>query len=148
MVPVLIGSAERGNGVTRLLKALRHEAPGSTTPARGSAFPTDGPPLAQVMKTLHTAHGGKLSVARVLRGAFHEGDTVIGSRGAEARIGGALTLVGQQSRHAMPEAKAGDTVGFGRLEGIGTGDCFAAGKARAGGHRLGRAAGAGLCARR
>ena len=28
MVPVLIGSAERGNGVTRLLKALRHEAPG------------------------------------------------------------------------------------------------------------------------
>ena len=28
VAPVLIGSAERGNGVTRLLKALRHEAPG------------------------------------------------------------------------------------------------------------------------
>ena len=28
VVPVFIGSAERGNGVTRLLKALRHEAPG------------------------------------------------------------------------------------------------------------------------
>ena len=27
VVPVLIGAAERGNGVTRLLKALRHEAP-------------------------------------------------------------------------------------------------------------------------
>ena len=27
VVPVLIGSADRGNGVTRLLKALRHEAP-------------------------------------------------------------------------------------------------------------------------
>ena len=26
-MPVLIGSADRGNGVTRLLKALRHEAP-------------------------------------------------------------------------------------------------------------------------
>src|SRR4051794_36653933 len=28
VVPVFVGSAERGNGVTRLLKALRHEAPG------------------------------------------------------------------------------------------------------------------------
>jgi len=28
VVPALIGSAERGHGVTRLLKALRHEAPG------------------------------------------------------------------------------------------------------------------------
>ncbi len=28
LVPVMIGSAERGNGVTRLLKALRHEVPG------------------------------------------------------------------------------------------------------------------------
>ena len=26
-MPVLFGSADRGNGITRLLKALRHEAP-------------------------------------------------------------------------------------------------------------------------
>jgi elongation factor G len=37
VVPVLIGSADRGNGVTRLLKALRHEAPTCPKPARASA---------------------------------------------------------------------------------------------------------------
>jgi elongation factor G len=36
VVPVLIGAAERGNGVTRLLKALRHEAPRIAEDARAS----------------------------------------------------------------------------------------------------------------
>ena len=53
------------------------------------------------MKTLHTGHGGKLSVARVLRGAFREGDTVVGSRGAETRIGSLVALVGTR-RPASP----------------------------------------------
>jgi elongation factor G len=35
--PVLIGSATRTNGVLRLLKALRHEAPGVEEPPHGSA---------------------------------------------------------------------------------------------------------------
>ncbi|HEV2560045.1 MAG TPA: elongation factor G [Microvirga sp.] len=129
VVPVLIGSADRGNGVTRLLKALRHETP-SLAETRGRlGLPAEGPPLAQVIKTLHTGHGGKLSVARVLRGGFREGDTVTGSRGTEARIGNLLSLVGQTTTR-MPEARAGDTLGFGRMEGIATGDCFAVGKGR------------------
>jgi elongation factor G len=129
VVPVLIGSADRGNGVTRLLKALRHETP-SLAETRGRlGLPADGPPLAQVIKTLHTGHGGKLSVARVLRGGFREGDTVTGSRSAEARVGNLLSLVGQTTTR-MPEARAGDTLGFGRMEGIATGDCFAVGRAR------------------
>ena len=37
VVPVLMGSATGGHGVTRLLKAVRHEAPASATPASGSA---------------------------------------------------------------------------------------------------------------
>ena len=129
VVPALIGSAERGNGVTRLLKALRHEAPTLTETRARLGIPEEGPPLAQGMKTLHMGQGGKLSVARVLRGTFHEGDTVIGSRGAEARIGSLLTLMGSATTRKA-EAGAGDTVGFGRLEGIATGDSFAAGKAR------------------
>ena len=40
-----------------------------------------------MIKTLHTGQGGKMSVARVLRGSFHEGDGVVGSRGAETRVG-------------------------------------------------------------
>jgi elongation factor G len=129
VVPVLIGSAERGNGVTRLLKAIRHEAPGLADTRARLGVEAAGPPLAQVVKTLHTAHGGKLSVARVLRGAFKEGDTVVGSRGAESRIAGLVALTGSHTAR-VPDAKEGATVGFARLEGIGTGDAFATGKAR------------------
>ncbi len=129
VVPALIGSAERGNGITRLLKALRHEAPGLAETRVRLGIPEEGAPLAQAMKTLHLGQGGKLSVARVMRGTFHEGDTVVGSRGAEARIGSLATLLGSTMTRKA-EAAASETVGFGRLEGIATGDSFAAGKAR------------------
>jgi elongation factor G len=129
VVPVLIGAAERGNGVTRLLKALRHEAPTVAETRARLGVAEDGPPLAQVMKSLHMGQGGKLSVARVLRGAFREGDTVVGSRGSEARIGSLLQLLGGATTR-VGEAKAGATLGFGRLEGIATADSFATGKAR------------------
>jgi len=129
VVPVLIGSAERGNGVTRLLKALRHEAPALPQTCARLGIAQEGAPLAHVMKTLHMGQGGKLSIARVLRGTLHEGDTVIGSRGTESRIGSLLNLLGS-STSRTPEVKAGETVGFGRMESIATGDSFSAGKTR------------------
>jgi elongation factor G len=129
VVPALIGSAERGNGITRLLKALRHEAPTLANTRARLGIAEEGAPLAQAVKTLHMGQGGKLTVARVMRGTLHEGDTVVGSRGAEARIGSLVTLVGG-TMNRKTEAVAGDTVGFGRLEGIATGDSFATGKAR------------------
>jgi elongation factor G len=129
VVPVLIGSAERGNGVTRLLKALRHEAPDIAATRARLGVPEDGPPLAQVMKTLHTAHGGKLSVSRVLRGGFKEGDVVTGSRGSDARIAGLQTLMGGSSTR-IAEVGPGDVAGFAKLDPVATGDAFAAGKAR------------------
>jgi elongation factor G len=129
VVPALIGSAERGNGVTRLLKALRHEAPSLAETCARLGVPAEGPPLAQIMKTIHGGQGGKLSVGRVMRGAFHEGDAIVGSRGAETRVGNMFTMVGSAASR-VGESKAGDTVAFGRLEGIATGDCFAAGKLR------------------
>ncbi|HKH34440.1 MAG TPA: GTP-binding protein, partial [Beijerinckiaceae bacterium] len=97
VVPVLIGSAERGNGVTRLLKALRHEAPRLADTRARLGIADTGAPLAQVLKTLHTSHGGKLSVSRVLRGGFKEGDTVVGSSGAESRIAGLVSFLGAQT---------------------------------------------------
>src|SRR3954452_4203521 len=65
--PVLFGSATRTNGVLRLMKALRHESPtiADTTKRLGVKA---GSPVAYVMKTVNTAHGGKMSVARVLTG--------------------------------------------------------------------------------
>jgi elongation factor G len=129
VVPVLIGSADRGNGVTRLLKALRHEAPPLAETRARLGVDESGPPLAQVMKTLHTPHGGKLSISRVLRGRFAEGDTVVGSRGTEGRIAGLVALQGAATTR-IPEAVEGATAGFAKLEALATGDCFAAGKTR------------------
>jgi elongation factor G len=129
VVPVLIGSAEHGNGVTRLLKALRHEAPGLAETRARVGVEDSGPPLAQAFKTLHTAHGGKLSISRVLRGRFAEGDNVIGARGGEARIAGLVAVQGGQTSR-VPDVGEGAVAGFARLENIATGDCFAAGKTR------------------
>src|SRR5215203_3296553 len=115
VVPVLIGAADRGNGVTRLLKALRHEAPPLAETRARLGVDESGPPLAQVMKTLHTPHGGKLSISRVLRGRFAEGDTVVGSRGTEGRIAGLVALQGAATTR-IPEAAEGATAGFAKLE--------------------------------
>lgn len=131
VVPVLIGAAERGHGVTRLLKALRHEAP-SLAETRGRiGVVAEGVPLAQVMKTWHSSHGGKLSFARVLRGELAEGDTVTSSGGAETRIAGVLALKGAEQTR-QPSAREGEVVAFARLEGVLTGDALALGKQRAG----------------
>ena len=128
IVPLLIGSATDGHGVTRLLKALRHEAPGVTqTRERLGVAPT-GPALAQIVRTIHTAHGGKLSLSRVLRGSFNDGATVTGSNGQEERAAGLLRLMGATSQK-ISRAEEGDTVAFQRLDSIATGDRFSEGKA-------------------
>ncbi|MBV9568927.1 MAG: elongation factor G, partial [Hyphomicrobiales bacterium] len=123
LVPLMIGSADRGNGVTRLLKALRHEVPGVEKLRERQGLSAEGPALAHVMRSIHTAHGGKLSFARVLRGSFADGTTVTGSSGAEERIAGLSRLVGS-SAMKIGRAETGDAVAFLRLDHIATGDCF------------------------
>jgi len=117
--PVLLGSAEHGNGILRLLKALRHEAPTiEDTCARLGV--TDAPSAAHVFKTIHTEHGGKLSLARVLKGSFTDGASVFGPQG-DGRISGMFSVLGQEpSKTGAPTL--GDTVAFGRLESVATGD--------------------------
>ncbi|WP_137392401.1 elongation factor G [Rhodoligotrophos defluvii] len=129
ITPVLMGAAEKGNGVFRLLKALRHEAPDiSETARRLGAKPVAGSGgLAQVVKTIHTAHGGKLSLVRVLAGALSDGDTVTGRSGQGERIAGVFALVGQEQKK-LAKGMTGETVALGRLESIGSGETIAEGK--------------------
>ncbi len=117
--PVLLGSAGNGNGIFRLLKALRHEVPFVADTARRLKL-ENAKSAAYVMKTLHTAHGGKLSIARVLTGELGDGSMVSGTGGDE-RIAGVFSLKGDEpTKRGI--ARAGDTVAFGRLEHIGTGE--------------------------
>jgi len=117
--PVLIGSAEHGHGILRLLKALRHEAP-SVDQATERLGVADWPSALAIVKTLHTTHGGKLSLTRVLRGEIAEGQIVHSPEG-EDRVAGVFSLTGQEPAKRGP-AKTGETVALGRLESAKTGD--------------------------
>ena len=109
------------------MKALRHEAPFVASTAK--RLKVDGAPsCAYVLKTFHTAHGGKLSLARVLTGTFADGTTVEGGADDE-RISGVFTVMGQEPAK-RGEAHPGDTVAFGRLESVKTGDTLVAEKSK------------------
>jgi elongation factor G len=125
--PVLLGVASRTNGILRLLKALRHEAPGIATTVKRLGVKADGDAIAYVLKTLHTAHGGKMSIARVLAGQVGDGTTFLSPETEVGRVSGVFKLLGQHSEK-RPAAAAGDTVALGKLEGARTGDTLTAGK--------------------
>jgi elongation factor G len=125
--PVLLGSALRENGVLRLMKALRHEAPPVAETARRLGAPTQKDALAYVLKTTHLQHGGKLSLARVLSGRLDDGATVQSSSGETGRVSGILAASGAHDTK-RPSAEAGEVVSLGKLDSIKTGDTVSAGK--------------------
>lgn len=120
ITPVLIGSAEKGNGIMRLLKTIRHDAPDvEATRARLGIAP--GSTVLQVMKSIHTPHGGKLSVARVLAGQIADGAEVVSSRGTSGKVSGLYRLLGRDQTK-LASAAEGETVALGKLDDIATGD--------------------------
>jgi elongation factor G len=129
VVPVLIGSALNDNGIRRLMKALRHEAPPVSATATRLGIAANGDAVVQVLKTYHSSHGGKLSLARVLAGTLKDGAVLHRADGGEARIGGIFALRGE-AQTKLAEAHAGDTVALGRLEGVATGETLATGKTK------------------
>lgn len=130
VVPVLIGSAERDNGVRRLLKALRHEVPDVARTAARLGMPADAETRLQILKTYHSSHGGKLSLARVLSGALKDGQVLYRRDGSDVRVGGIFCLKGE-AQTKLADAGAGDTVALGRLEGVLTGETLAGTKSAA-----------------
>jgi elongation factor G len=125
--PVLLGSAIRENGVLRLMKALRHEAPGVTETAKRLGVPASKEALGYVFKTMHLQHGGKLSLTRLLSGHLDDGATLQSSSGGTGRISGILAVNGAHDTK-RPSAEAGETVALGKLDAIKTGDTAGNGK--------------------
>ena len=115
VIEVLVGAAENANGVRRLWKALRHDTPDPSETAERREIVPGGAPRAQIFKTAYAGHTGKLSYARIWSGTISDGAQLGGTRlgGIYHFVGGDLTKV--------PEAKRGDIVAFGRLDGVPTG---------------------------
>jgi elongation factor G len=125
--PVLMGSAARTNGVLRLMKALRHEAPDVAATAERLGVKGGADPIAYVIKTLHTSHGGKMSVARVLNGQVADGMTFLTPEREAGRVAGVFKLMGQNTEKRGP-AGAGETVALAKLDHAMTGDTITAAK--------------------
>ncbi len=125
--PVLLGSALRENGVLRLMKALRHEAPGVAETAKRLGAPSAKDALAYVFKTVHLQHGGKLSLTRLLSGRLDDGATLQSSSGETGRVSGILSVsCAHDTKRAA--AEAGETVALGKLDSFKTGDTLSGGK--------------------
>ena len=120
VVPVFFGSAEHGNGVRRLLKALRHEAPGPDVTARRLGEPTSGEAAARVFKTVHAGHAGKMSFARVWCGEITDG-----MASSQGRVSGMSKALGQKTEK-VAKAGVGEVVALGRMDEVKTGDLVSA----------------------
>jgi elongation factor G len=116
IVPVFIGAAEHDYGARRILKALRHETPDASATAARLGLDGQSETMAQVFKTYHAQHAGKLSLARVWSGTVTEGMTLNGER-----VGSLLSLMGGH-QNKIDKAVAGDVAALGRMDGIKTGD--------------------------
>ena len=125
--PVLMGTAARANGVLRLLKALRHESPGAAETAKRLGVKQGGDAVAYVLKTLHTTHGGKMSVVRTLAGQAGDGTTFLTGDDEAGRVAGVFKVLGLTNEKRGP-ATAGEIVAFAKLEKAKTGDTLSAGK--------------------
>jgi elongation factor G len=125
--PVLMGTAARANGVLRLLKALRHESPGVAETASRLGVKQGGDAVGYVLKTLHTTHGGKMSIVRMLAGQAGDGTTFLAGDDEVGRVAGVFKVLGQANEKRGPAA-VGETVAFAKLEKARTGDTLSAGK--------------------
>jgi elongation factor G len=127
IVPVFVGVAEQHLGVRPLLDALLREAPepNATAVQRGvdAIAEDDRSPIVQVLKTLYTNQGGKLSIVRVWNGTIEDGASLGG-----VRIGGIYRLMGNQQK-SLTQAVAGDIVALARLDGVMTGEVLAGDRA-------------------
>ena len=110
IVPVFFGSGEKDLGVRRLMKALRHEAPGPATTAERLKLPSGKDAFAQVFRVLHAPHVGRLGFARVWRGPVQDGMALDGGR-----VGGLFRMLGSQQIKIQAGA-AGEVVALGRLD--------------------------------
>lgn len=92
LISAFLGSAANSNGIVRLMKALRHEAPKvdalrDRLAAAAGSF--EGAPNATCLQSYHRQHAGKSVVLRVLDKGVRQGKAVGG-----ANLGGVQEVLG------------------------------------------------------
>ncbi len=124
-VSVLFGSADNGWGVRRLLKALRHEAPGPKATAQ--RLGVEAPSL-HGFKVFHGGAIGRLVQARVLGGRISEGADLRTRKGEPTRLGALFAIQGDKTSK-ISGAEDGDLVAVAKVDGLKCGDWLSLGGA-------------------
>jgi elongation factor G len=121
-VAVLFGSAISSWGVRRLLKALRHETPGTERAA--DRLGVTGPAM-YVFKVIHGAIG-RLALSRMLGGRIAEGTELANRAGDHARVGSLLKVQGEKTQKTS-EAQDGDIVAVAKIDSVKAGEWLGVG---------------------
>ena len=122
-VPVLFGSAGNCWGVRRLLKALRHEAPG---PEPTAARLGVSDPALWVFKISNAGAMGRVALARLLGGSLKEGAEVRDADGRSQRLGALFAVQGEKTQK-LPAAEDGDLLALAKLDGVQAGQWLGTG---------------------
>ena len=122
-VSVLFGSAHNRWGIGRLLKALRHEAPGPQSTAQ--RLGVDAPAL-YAFKIFHGGSVGRLALTRALGGAVHENSDFKSSSGEHGRLGALFAMQGDKTAK-IADANDGDVVAVAKADAVKAGDWLGAG---------------------
>ena len=101
--------------------------PGAEETAQRLGVKAGNEAVALVLKTFHTTHGGKMSVARLLAGQVGDGTTLTTSAGEAGRVSGVFKLMGQHFEK-RGQAAAGETIALGKLDSGKTGETLSSGK--------------------
>ncbi|AWD20520.1 elongation factor G [Fuscovulum blasticum] len=125
VVPVFFGAAEFENGVRRLWKALRHDAPSPAATAARLGLPEGSGPMVQVFKTFQSGQAGRSALARVWRGEVKDGQTL-----GQDRVGSVSSVLG---RKTTPKGSAGpgEVVVLGRMAQARAGEVLTEGASQA-----------------
>ena len=122
-VSVLFGSANSSWGVRRLLKALRHEAPGPQATANRLEV---SDPSIYTFKIIHGSIG-RLALSRVLGGRIAEGSDLKTQEGEHARVGSLFKMQGEKTQK-VSEGRDGDVVAVAKVDEVKGGEWLGIGK--------------------
>jgi elongation factor G len=117
-VPVLFGSALKGFGVRRLLKAIRHEAPAPAVTAERLLAQGQA---AFVFNTSHGGAMGRLALTRLFGGSLKEGAELRRADGEAVRVGTLFAVQGEKLAKCAA-GREGDLVAIAKLEGVSAGE--------------------------
>jgi elongation factor G len=112
VVPVMFGSALNGFGVRRLLKMLRHEAPGE--PETAMRLGTNGSSV-QIFKIANGGSVGRLALARILGDGLAEGAELVSGDGEAVRVGALFSVQGDKTIK-LSKAEPGDIVAIAKAD--------------------------------